>query len=90
MVSEGWLVVLPQDVEGLIATTSVWLKERTREDLILRQINAYEKVRSNLLKHQVGFPKADALRTVTFTGQPGFGMESVGFGNSTAGSNHFK
>lgn len=74
------------DIEGLIATTSVWLKEKTREELIRRQIDAYEKVRSNLIKHAQGFPSADALRQVTTTGQPGFGMDAVGFGKSTAGS----
>ncbi|MDZ7371342.1 MAG: DUF1593 domain-containing protein [candidate division KSB1 bacterium] len=75
------------DVEALIATTSVWLKERTREDLIRRQIDAYEQVRGNLLKHADGFPTADHLRSVTATGQGGFGMEAVGFGKSTPGSN---
>ncbi len=74
------------DVEGLIATTSVWLKEKTREDLIRRQIDAFEQVRPNLLKHADGFPTADALRRVTKTGQPGFGMDAVGFGKSTPGS----
>ncbi|MDZ7317412.1 MAG: DUF1593 domain-containing protein [candidate division KSB1 bacterium] len=76
------------DVEGMIATTSVWLKEGTREDLIRRQIDAYEQVRGNLLKHAEGFPTADHLRSVTFTGQKGFGMATVGFGKSTPGSNH--
>ena len=74
------------DIEGLIATTSVWLKEKTREDLIRRQIDAFEKVRPNLVKHANGYPSADELRKITATGQPGFGMESVGFGKSTAGS----
>ncbi len=63
------------DVEGLIATTSVWLQDKTREDLIRRQIDAYEKVRPNLMVHAKGFPEADALRQVTCTGQTGFGME---------------
>ncbi len=76
------------DVEGLIATTSVWLREKTREDLIRRQIDAYEQVRDNLLKHAEGFPSAEHLRSVTATGQPGFGMAAVGFGKSTPGSNH--
>ena len=74
------------DVEGLIATTSVWLQNETREDLIRRQINAYEQVRPQLLQHAPGFPEAEALRAVTCTGQPGFGMEAVGYGKSTQGS----
>lgn len=76
------------DVEGLIATTSVWLQEKPREDLIRRQLDAYEKVRPNLLKHAEGFPTATSLRRVTCTGQPGFGMAAVGFGKSSAGSRH--
>jgi hypothetical protein len=74
------------DIEGLIATTSVWLREKTREDLIRRQIDAYEKVRPNLTKHADGYPTADELRKVTTTGQTGFGMDAVGFGKSTAGA----
>lgn len=76
------------EVEGLVATTSTWLRERTREDLIRRQIDAYSEVRENLLRHAPGFPTAEHLRSVTFTGQPGFGMAAVGEGRSTPGSRH--
>jgi hypothetical protein len=75
------------DVEGLIATTSVWLQNQTRSDLIIKQINAYERIRENLLNHADGFPTPDYLKRITKTGQPEFGMESVGFGKSTPGSN---
>ena len=74
------------DVEGLVATTSTWLKTKTREDLIRRGIAAYSRVRVNLLKHAPGFPKADELLSVTSTGQPGYGMQFVGTGKSSAGS----
>ena len=74
------------DVEGLIATTSAWLKDNTREDLIRRQIDAFEKVRANLVKHADGYPTPESLHKVTCTGQPEFGMENVGFGKSSAGS----
>jgi len=76
------------DVEGLIATTSVWLRDTTRADLIRRDIKAYDKVRGNLLKHDTGFPPAEELMAVVRTGQRGFGMESVGYGKSTPGSKH--
>jgi hypothetical protein len=76
------------EVEGLIATTSTWLRERTREDLIRRQLDAYEQVRPNLAKHATGYPSADALRSVTFTGQPAYGMAAVGEGKGTPGSQH--
>lgn len=74
------------DIEGLVATTSVWLKDGVREDLIHRQLDAYAKVRANLLKHAPGFPEAAKLTQVTRSGQPGFGMASVGPGRTTAGS----
>jgi hypothetical protein len=74
------------DVEGLVATTSTWLRNKTRDDLIRRQIDAYAKVRENLSKHAPHFPTADHLRSITRTGQPGFGMGAVGDGKSTPGS----
>ncbi|HPG38595.1 MAG TPA: DUF1593 domain-containing protein [bacterium] len=76
------------DVEGLIATTSAWLRDTTRLDLIQRQIDAYGLVRDNLLKHAPGYPTVDHLLTVAKSGQTGFGMSDVGFGKSTFGSNH--
>lgn len=74
------------DVEGLVATTSVWLRDKTREDLIRRQIDAYEKVKPNLMRHASGWPEADALRRVTRSGSPLFGMRGVGDGKSSPGS----
>src|SRR5580765_5557647 len=50
------------DVEGLIATTSTWMKNRVRPDVIQSVISAYAEVQPNLSKHERGFPRADALR----------------------------
>jgi hypothetical protein len=74
------------DVEGLVATTSTWLRSTTRVDLIHRQIRAYAEVRSNLLQHAGGFPTADALLAVACSGQGRYGMAAVGEARSTAGS----
>ena len=74
------------DVEGLVATTSTWLKTGPREDLIRRDIAAYAEVRTNLLKHAPDFPLAEQLLAVTKTGQTNYGMASVGAGKSSAGS----
>lgn len=74
------------DLEGLVATTSNWLKTNPREDLIRRDLDAYEQVRTNLIKHSPGFPTAAALRAVTRTGQMGFGMGFVGAEKSSGGS----
>src|SRR4051794_38858500 len=74
------------DIEGLVATTSTWLRDKTREELIRRDIEAYGKVRPNLLKHARGFPPAEQLLGVTRSGQKGFGMAAVGAGKTTPGS----
>ncbi len=74
------------DIEGLVATTSTYLRDTTREDLIRRALGAYAKVWPNLLKHASGFPPVESLLDVTRTGQIGFGMAAVGLGKSTAGS----
>jgi len=74
------------DVDGLIATTSTWLRQGPREDLIRRDLKAYGEVRPNLLQHAPGFPEADALLAVTGAGQTGYGMDFVGAGRSTVGS----
>lgn len=76
------------DTEGLIATTSIWLRNETRLDLIQKQIRAYGEVRDNLLKHAEGYPTVDELLEVSTTGQSGFGMATVGEGFSTPGSQH--
>lgn len=74
------------DLEGLVATTSTHLRNRTRVDLIHRQLDAYAQVRPNLLKHASGFPTTESLRAVAAAGQPAYGMASVGEGKRTAGS----
>jgi hypothetical protein len=75
------------DIEGLVATTSTWLRTGTREDLIRRQIAAYTQVRNNLLIHEQGFPSSEQLLEVTATGQPAYGMAAVGEGKNSAGAN---
>lgn len=76
------------DLEGIVATTSVWLKNRVRPDLIRQAVEAYGKVRSNLLLHAPGFPDASTLLARIKTGSAEFGMTGVGEGKSTEGSRH--
>ena len=65
------------DVEGLIATTSTWMRKQVRPDVMRTVIDAYEQVRPSLLKHRPDFPSADALRSIVVSGQPGYGMAAV-------------
>ena len=74
------------DVEGLIATTSCWLLKEPREDLIRHQLDAYAEVRPNLIKHASGYPTVKELRNITCTGQSTYGLDAVGKGKSTDGS----
>jgi hypothetical protein len=76
------------DVEGLIATTSVWLRDTVRPDRIRRQVEAYGKVRDNLIRHASGYPTAEHLASVIKAGRPEFGMAGVGEGKSSEGSRH--
>ena len=66
------------DVEGLVATTSIWMRSTVRPDVILSLLDAYDQVQPNLLKHQAGFPSAETLKRLVVAGQPGFGMQAVG------------
>jgi len=74
------------DIEGIVATTSMHLRGRTREDLIRRTVKTYGQVRDNLLLHTPGFPTAESVEAVVATGQTGYGMGAVGEGKSTKGS----
>jgi hypothetical protein len=74
------------DVEGLIATTSTWMKNKVRPDVIQLLVGAYEQVRPKLIQHQPGFPPADALKAVIVSGQPAYGMAAVGPGKTSPGA----
>lgn len=74
------------DIEGIVATTSCWQQNRIRPDFIATILNAYEKVQPNLLKHESGYPTADALRAVAKEGLPKYGMQGVGEGMDSEGS----
>jgi hypothetical protein len=65
------------DVEGLIATTSTWMRARVRPDVLNHVLDAYAQVYPTLSQHAPGFPAADALRTLVTTGPEGFGMAAV-------------
>lgn len=74
------------DIEGLVATTSTWLRTKTNERSLHEIIDAYGKVRPNLLRHAQGWPKAEHLHGLVAAGQPGFGMAAVGPDKLTAGA----
>lgn len=59
--------------EGIVATTSTWLKDQVHPDLMLDTIDAYAKVVDNLNNHapeDAPFPSADYLRGIVSHGLP--------------------
>ncbi len=74
------------DIEGLVASTSTWMKRAVRPDVIRTVLDAYAKVQPNLLQHEPGFPTADALRALVTTGQPGYGMAATGTDRMSPGA----
>ena len=76
------------EIEGLIATTSCWLRNRTVPEKIVERIEAYRQVRANLMVHAGGWPEADTLLKTVKRGVPRFGMEGVGPDQDSAGSEH--
>ncbi|WP_346860704.1 nucleoside hydrolase-like domain-containing protein [uncultured Draconibacterium sp.] len=74
------------EIEGLIATTSIHQKARVAPETIHSILGAYEKVQPNLLKHETGFPAASDLHKIVKQGLPVFGMNGVGKGKDSEGS----
>ncbi|KAL0931192.1 cellulose-binding protein [Colletotrichum truncatum] len=73
-------------IEGLVATTSVWLNDTTRPDQMHDIVNAYEEVLPNLKKHSTGWPEAKYLRDLIASGRPVYGMDGVGEEKDSEGS----
>ncbi len=74
------------DIRGLVATTSTHMRFQVAPQTILNSIEAYAKVRGNLMLHAEGYPDAEALKAVTCAGLPLYGMNGVGKGKDSDGS----
>ncbi len=74
------------DIEALVATTSVHQRDKTAAWRIREIIEAYAKVRENLLKHEPGYPTADYLLSVLREGRANYGMNAVGQNMDSPGS----
>jgi Protein of unknown function (DUF1593) len=74
------------DIEGLIATTSVHQKGRVAPESIRSLVGAYGQVQARLLEHEAGFPPAAALLAVVSQGLAAYGMNGVGEGKDSPGS----
>lgn len=74
------------DVEGLVATTSRHQRDKIAAWRIREILTAYSEVRDNLEKHEKGYPTADYLFSILKEGIPKYGMEAVGKGMDSEGS----
>lgn len=74
------------DIEGLVATTSIHLKDRTARFRIEEIVDAYGQVRDQLEKHEQGFPTVNDIQHVISEGLPVYGMEGVGARKDSPGS----
>lgn len=74
------------DIEGLVATTSTHLRGEVYPESIRSVIRAYGQVRPNLLQHDPAFPSAESLLAVVKQGLPVYGMQGVGEGQDSEGS----
>ena len=76
------------DVEGILATTSTWLREEVQDYRMRDHVTAYGKVRENLLIHAPGYPTAEALQSKIKVCPAVYGMAAVGEGQDSEGSDH--
>ena len=74
------------DIEGLVATTSVHMKTRVNPESIERVVRAYGEVQPNLSLHQEGYPTQEELLALVKQGRPEYGMQGVGDGKDSEGS----
>ncbi len=66
------------DIEALIAATSTWQKTVVHPETMRELIEAYGRLRPNLLLHAPGWPAAEDLNNRVYSGQPGYGMAATG------------
>jgi hypothetical protein len=74
------------DIRGLVATTSVFQKNRIEPESIQRVVDAYKAARPHLLLHEPGYPSYETLSAKVSHGLAIYGMEGVGEGKDSPGS----
>jgi hypothetical protein len=75
------------DLEGLIVSTGCWTKQQESTVMLDVIVDAYDEAYPNLMTHSAAFPTPEYLRSITAMGQLGYGMNDVGEGKDSVGSN---
>jgi hypothetical protein len=85
------------DLEGLFAVTGKWLRpdfenepyrQKLHPELFDTLINGYSKVFKNLKLHANGWHTPEYLRSIVKSGQTGYGIDAVGDGKTSQGSEY--
>lgn len=74
------------DIRGIVPSTSTHMRNRVAPETVFGIIDAYEKVLPNLRLHRSDYPSAESLRSVVKCGLPRYGMNAVGDGKDSEGS----
>lgn len=74
------------DIEGIVATTSCWQRDKLADWRIHEIVDAYGEVQNNLEKHEKGYPESSYLKGLIKKAYPDFGMSAVGEGKDSEGS----
>lgn len=74
------------DVKGIVATTSTHMRNRVAPETIHKIVDAYGKVRSNLVLHQKDYPTEAYLHSVIKKGTALYGMQAVGKKKTSEGA----
>lgn len=65
------------DIEGIVATTSTWQREKVSPEIAASVIDAYGKVLPNLKLHANGWPEASDLQNRVTRGVANYGMAAL-------------
>jgi len=74
------------DIEGLVASTSTWKRTVVSPETIRSVIEAYGKVRTNLLQHEGGWPTTESLQALVSAGRPAYGLAGIASGPPSEGA----
>lgn len=74
------------DIEGIVATTSTHLRNKTRKDKIKALVASYGQVKHKLDLHAKDYPDVEQLVNVVSEHLPLFSMDGVGEGKDSPGS----
>jgi len=74
------------DIEGLVATTSTWQRDKTQPEIMQRIVRAYAEVLLKLRQHADGWIDSHKLAASVVSGTPQYGLEGVSQSGLSSGA----